>query len=255
MRKVDLLLSVIIVTYNAEKSIIDTLDSLYIQTMREYEVIFVDGGSNDGTKEILCNFEKCFINIGVAVQMLSENDKGIYDAMNKGIRLANGKYGYFLNAGDVLYSETIFSKVAKELDDLSDVVYGDVIDDYGYKRELLKARKIDAIRYSMPFCHQAVFTRTDILKQYLYNITYNLCADYDMYLRMYLKKQRFKHLDEIVAIYSRAGVSSNNTVEVLRQYKIVQKEHKIFSVCQAWWYYYRVTIHLLREIKHRIWRR
>lgn len=254
MEKVDLLLSVIIVTYNAEKSIMDTLNSLYIQTMREYEVIFVDGGSTDGTKEILNSFKNSFKSIGVVVQMISEYDSGIYDAMNKGIRLANGKYGYFLNAGDVLYDESIFNKVSREFDDWNDVVYGDVIDDYGYKREILKARKIDTIRYAMPFCHQAAFTRTDILKQYLYNIAYSLCADYDMYLRMYLEKYRFKYIGEIVAIYSRAGVSSNNTNEVLRQYKKIQKEHNIFSFYQAWQYYYRVAIYLLREFKHRIWR-
>lgn len=251
---VRVLISVIVVTYNVESIIGDTLKSLLSQNLKNYEVIFVDGGSNDGTVSVLNKFAERFKEAGIKVKTISEPDEGIYDAMNKGILIAEGTYGYFLNAGDLLNDGQVFESVLAKIDDTVDIVYGDTIDDYGYKKELLQGRKIEDILFAMPFCHQAVFTKMLLLKQYLYDKSYCYCADYDMYLRMYLDKRSFVHLDRIIVIYSRNGVSSNNTVKVLKQYKAIQKNNKVYSLRQAWQYIYRISLHELREVKHRLWR-
>lgn len=105
-------MTVIIVTYNAGIFIDATLKRLSDQRFTDYEVVFIDGGSNDNTLSVIESYRPAFKESHV----VSEKDRGIYDAMNKGIALAQGKYIYFLNAGDLLYDDSVFLRVVSALD-------------------------------------------------------------------------------------------------------------------------------------------
>ena len=121
--------SIITVTYNAGKVLEDTIQSVISQTYRNVEYIIVDGGSKDNTLEIIGKYSK-HIN-----KMVSEPDKGLYDAMNKGIRMATGDYLCFLNAGDKFHEKETLQQIAETLKDkeLPDVIYGEtaIVDEGG----------------------------------------------------------------------------------------------------------------------------
>lgn len=250
----EILLSVIIATYNAEETIEKTLASLLNQTRDWYEIIFVDGESKDSTLKIIK--ETCLNHKSqVPIQIISEQDQGIYDAMNKGINMAKGEWVYFLNAGDSLYDENVFEKVERNLRKEYDVVYGNILDDYGFKREISKALPLPKIKYKMVFCHQAVFTHRQTMIKYMYDLQYDLCSDYNSFLSMYLDGKKFLYIDTVIAVYSRNGISSNSTTRVLSQYRAIQKKQHILGLGQNIEYVKRMTIHYLRTIKHKIVRK
>ena len=114
-------ISVITVTYNCEDTIEYTLLSLKQQLYKDYELIIVDGGSTDSTLKIIHEFDD-IVNV-----MISEKDNGIYDAMNKGIKMSKGEFIFFLNAGDILYDNNVLVKVSESMDNGYDIIYGDAI--------------------------------------------------------------------------------------------------------------------------------
>ena len=247
----EVLLSVIIVTYNAEKAIKNTLVSLLEQTRDFYEIIIIDGKSEDSTLAII-NDTYIELNAKIPITIVSEKDKGIYDAMNKGVACAKGKYVYFLNAGDLLYGKNVFRAIELPLQGDYDVIYGNVLDDYGYKRELLKAAGLDKIKLKMVFCHQAAFISRQCQIDYLYDVQYKLCADYNFFLSMYLKEKKFLYQDTTIAVYSRMGVSSNSTLKVLKEYSEIQKKNGVWGVKQIYVYIMRIVVYYLRQVKYKL---
>lgn len=247
----ELLLSVIIVTYNAEKVIRSTVVSLLEQTRDFYEIIIIDGKSEDSTLAIIKN---TYIELDskIPITIVSEKDNGIYDAMNKGVIYAKGKYVYFLNAGDLLYGRNVFQQIESHLRENYDVIYGNILDDYGYKRELLKAAELNKIKLKMVFCHQAAFISRQCQIDCLYDVKYKLCADYNFFLSMYLKEKNFLYRDITIAVYSRTGVSSNSTLKVLKEYSEIQKKNGLWGVKQIYVYYMRIVVHYLRQIKYKL---
>lgn len=245
-------LSVVIVTYNAGENIEKTLDSLIHQTHSDYEVVLVDGKSTDNTLEIIKKYQALFENKSIPVTCISERDAGIYDAMNKGIGLASGKWIYFLNVGDVLFDEKVLEDVLAHATENVDVIYGDVMDDYGFKVVRLVACPIEDIKWRMPFCHQAVFAKTEMLKDYLFNLNYSLSADYDQFLRIYLAGKNFKQIDRIISVYSREGISSQSGYLVLEQYKKIQLSHGIYGCRQRKEYYKRNIVGRLQSVKQQL---
>ena len=120
-------ISIVTVCYNAERSIKSTIESVLKQTYTDYEYILIDGKSTDNTYKIVCSYDKKFKNRGVQYRHISEQDQGIFDAMNKGIQMARGRYINFMNADDKFHDsevlETLFAN--QELDD--DVIYGNTV--------------------------------------------------------------------------------------------------------------------------------
>lgn len=196
-------ISVVIVLYNAEKIIRATLDSLSLQSYRNYEVIVVDGKSTDSTMAIVDTYFNRFPQLRV----YSEKDNGIYDAMNKGIKLAKGDYLYFLNAGDVLFSSDVFQTVADNLDGRS-VYYGDA-----YTKDISGGLHIFHIGHFSKYrfargniCHQTIFYPKEFISKEMYNLDYRIYSDYVMNMRLW-RKVKFVYVNIPIIVYEGGGIS------------------------------------------------
>ena len=196
------LVSVITVSYNAAKTVGATLDSVRAQTWRPLESVGVDGGSDDGTRDIVARYAD------IAGSVVSEPDRGIYDAMNKGIALARGEILHFLNADDRFVDERVIADVAQlfAADPGLDLVYGDAVyltPDGPFLRSYGRVTARNLIYGDL--CHQVVFARKRVFDRFgNFNLDYRINADYDWMLRVFLGGARVRHLPRRM-VYFRTG--------------------------------------------------
>lgn len=216
-------ISVITVVYNAADSMLKTLVSVKEQTYTNIEFIVIDGGSDDATLSHLQDFGD------IVSVLVSESDDGIYDAMNKGASYATGEYITFLNAGDVYYSDDCLSEIFRDAEVLAyDVVYGS---NYYYKNNkmiLQKPRPLAHFYKGMPFNHQSVFVKSDLVKRYPFkHETYRIQCEYQFLLNLYLNDYSFHEIDKVVAVYEAGGFSDINFLErTLERWLIVKRAGK-----------------------------
>ena len=182
--------SIITVTYNAEAVLEDTIQSVISQTYHHVEYIIVDGASKDGTLSIIDRYRDRITRI------VSEPDKGLYDAMNKGIRLATGDYLCFLNAGDSFHEDDTLQQMVRSIsgNELPDVLYGEteLVDKEGH---FIRMRRLAApevltwrsFKQGMLVCHQAFFAKASLVEPY--DLQYRFSADFDWCIRV-MKKAR-----------------------------------------------------------------
>ena len=183
--------SVVTICYNSVQFIEKTIQSVLSQTYSNIEYIVIDGGSTDGTKEII---EKYSSKISY---WCSEKDGGIYDAMNKGIKKATGEWINFMNSGDCFVSENVLVDVMSEqIENDICVVYCDTIFDYGDHKEKFICNGLKDITYKMVFCHQSCLIRTSIHKERHFSLKYKIASDYDFFYNLYFDKgeQAFKYI-------------------------------------------------------------
>lgn len=170
--------SVITVVFNAVQDLEKTLLSVVAQDFEGLEYIVIDGGSKDGTVDVIQRYEKH------VTRWSSEPDRGIYDAMNKGVLRANGQFLNFMNAGDIFADKDVLRDIAEGLDAERDmIVSGDTRISYGEGcRRLLTAC---LRRHDMPTCHQAMFINREVFLHHgLYDTRYRFCADFDLYQKV-----------------------------------------------------------------------
>ena len=198
--------TIVTVCYNAESDIESTLLSVLGQTYRNIEYIVVDGGSTDGTCDIIRNYSDridCFV---------SEPDRGVYDAMNKAAAMAKGEWILFMNSGDSFYSpNTVSDAFERDIDGDTGVLYGDTI--YSERDRQTLVRHGDLRVHSvMPACHQSIFCRTRLLKENPFNLKYKYAADYDFFYRLKRANVRNQYMNMIVSVYDKSrGLSKENT--------------------------------------------
>ena len=203
--------SIITVTYNAGAVLEDTIQSVITQTYRNVEYIIVDGGSKDHTLDIINRYREHIHTL------VSEPDKGLYDAMNKGIRLATGDYLCFLNAGDELHEDDTLQLMVHSITgtELPDVLYGEtaIVDEEGH---FLRMRRLSApenlnwksFKDGMLVCHQAFFPRRELAEPY--NLRYRFSADFDWCIRI-MKKSHTLHNTHLTLIdYLNEGMTTRN---------------------------------------------
>ena len=227
-------LSIVTVCYNAENIIEGTIKSVLNQDFKDYEYIFVDGGSEDKTNEIISRYKALFEGAGINVIHISEKDNGIYDAMNKGIRNAAGEWICFMNAGDTFYSDDTLKNVFEGRNrSHADVIYGDVEECDNKTSWISKAGKPERLLSGMTFCHQSSFVKTELAKENLFDTNYKICADYNMFLSFYMSGKNFIKLDQTVSRFSVDGVCHNNLVrhftekfEIQSKYGLADMESK-----------------------------
>lgn len=228
----------ITVTYNAASVLKPTLDSVECQTHRQIEHIIVDGASKDDTLALAQQYkaDSEAKDNGHAVMILSEPDKGIYDAMQKGINLATGRYICFLNAGDRLPNTETAAQVAALGDEKVGIIYGDtdIVDQQGL---FLRHRRLSAperlswrsFRQGMLVCHQAFYALTDLARQTPYNLDYRYSADVDWCIRVMKEAERrklqLKKVDGVVANYLDGGTTNQNHRASLKERFRVMRTH------------------------------
>lgn len=220
------ILSVITVVRNCVDVIEDTILSVINQSYSNIEYVIIDGNSSDGTKDII-NKYKSKIDL-----YISENDKGIYDAMNKGISNVNGKYVNFMNAGDVFFNNNICQLFANYIQKKQfDVYYGDVItrNNINNSEMLVKAKNINKIYSGMIFCHQSTFIKLSNLKETPFDLNYNIVADFNQILSLYFKKKTFCYINSVMAKVLIGGISYSNPNTIVQQIKVIHS-YKPYSI-------------------------
>ena len=206
-------LSIITINRNNANGLRHTMESVYTQRYTEFEYIVIDGGSTDGSIGVLDIQSSRFEDQGRQVQIISEPDTGIYNAMNKGLKLSTGEYCLFLNSGDCLKDEYVLEKVLPWLND-ADVYYADAILEQGEGRTLKRTYPDELTLhffYNDSLCHQTTFYKRELLQQVGgYNETYQLIADWVMNVQLFRKKNLFKHIPIEVACYDMQGMTSGS---------------------------------------------
>ena len=202
------LFSIITVCFNEEKSIRKTIESVLNQSFSDYEYIICDGGSTDNTLKIVESYQDAFKKKGIRYLIHSEKDGGIYFGMNIGVALSTGKYLNFMNAADAFHAPTVLQEAASYLQSGGvDILYGDVLRVIRHYSSLDVGR-ISLVEKRMPFCHQAMFIKQELLRQHPYDTTYRIAADYEFVLAMWMQKKNFARADIIVANFSSNGISA-----------------------------------------------
>ena len=213
-------ISVITVCFNEEKNIGMTLNSVLRQKSVDYELIICDGNSSDRTVEIAESYKPLFAEKGVDYIIKSEKDGGIYYGMNKGIDMAKGDYVIFMNAGDCFHGNDAISNIVEGVESagyLPDIVYGDAIFvERGYY-EIRKAAPIDTMDQGMPFFHQSVLVRTDLIKENKFDTSFKIVADFDMFSKFYTQKRSFYYVETIISDFYAGGISCMKQKETAKE--------------------------------------
>ncbi len=216
-------LSIITVTYNSAETLEQTIQSVIYQQYPNLEYIIVDGGSTDKTITIIQNYQFCI------TKWISEKDNGLYEAMNKGIKMASGEIIGIINSDD-FYLEGAFNKIisatVKHPD--SDVFYGNIVYDLP-DYPLLISRSKHPLKKSdfcsMPIMHPTVFVRQDCYQKYgAFDLNYQLSADHELMLRLLKAKVRFYYLNENIA-QMRAGGVSTQDLHGMREIRAILSKH------------------------------
>ena len=203
--------SIVVVSLNTKFDFLKTLSSIEKQTYKNYEIVIVDGKSNDGTVNEIKKIKN------KKVRFIIEKDKGIYDAMNKGIRKSQGKWIIFLNSGDVFYNHNVLKKISKKKLKGHDIVFGDTVIDNQFFDYRQKAQNFTKKTILMPFCHQSVLVKKKLLLKLNFLLKYKIASDFDFFMRSFIRKFSFYNLKIIVSKTSSNGLSDNNRDNVYNE--------------------------------------
>ncbi|MCX2573960.1 glycosyltransferase family 2 protein [Pedobacter sandarakinus] len=215
-------LTVITIVYNNVRDIERTIKSVLNQTYQKIEYIVIDGKSTDGTLSIIEKYRDQIAKI------VSEPDKGIYDAMNKGLALASGDYVLFMNSGDEIYDETTVEDIFATADG-ADIYYGET-EMYNDAWQSLGRRRHEApekfdwksFKYGMNISHQAIYIRRNIVEPY--DLKYKYSADIDWIIKAAKKASNIVNVQTYVAKYLVGGISKKKHRESLKErFKIFTK--------------------------------
>lgn len=208
--------SIITVTYNIVSTVEQTIESVLNQTYDNIEYIVVDGMSTDGTWEKICKY-KDKVNI-----LIHEKDKGLYDAMNKGIEKATGDIIGIVN-GDDWYEKDAVQTVVNNFQDSIDVLYArmNIIGINGKTLQISGYNDINDIWYRM-IPHPTVFVRKSVYdKLGKFDLTYSIVADYELIFRFYLGKANFKYIDKVITNFRKGGLTTQKQIDCAKELKTI----------------------------------
>lgn len=237
--------SIITVTYNAESVLEDTILSVISQTYHHVEYIIIDGASKDSTLSIIDRYKDRI------TKVISEPDKGLYDAMNKGMRQATGDYLCFLNAGDSFHEDDTLQQIVHTIteSELPDILYGETAL-VNNERHFLRMRRLStpevltwkSFKQGMLVCHQAFFAKTSLAEPY--DLQYRFSADFDWCIRV-MKKARTLHNTHLTIIdYLEEGMTTQNRKASLKErFRIMARHYGMIStVAHHVWFVLRAVM-------------
>ena len=221
--------TIITVCYNAANDLEITLESVLNQTYTNFEYLVIDGGSKDQTISLLKRYATLFKNKCKTFRFISEKDNGTYDAMNKGALLAKGEWINYMNAGDSFYCKTCLEDFfSQSIQPESGVLYGDTYQMYDFGSGIAHASDYKKDNPIMPFCHQSSFVKAELIQRYLFDTSYRIIADHDLFYRLHEANIKFQYIPIIVARYNgQYGLSATHPLtlrlEGLRVHHINKK--------------------------------
>jgi glycosyltransferase involved in cell wall biosynthesis len=238
------LITVITVVLNEPPALKKTIASVLEQTYDNIEFIIIDGSSSDSTIDVIkSNDDKIDV-------WISEPDKGIFDAMNKGIDLASGEWINFLNAGDYFYEKDTVQRVFNKNSGGADFIYGHTYFLGGDFKGVVKAWDFDILWKTMIFTHQSLFTRAGVLKNRQFNTQFKICADYDIIFNSYIQGLTFFNSDTVIAAFDPGFSDVSRARMAYEKWKVVKKHRNDFEF--HWFYIQLFFKRLLRDNSKRM---
>ena len=221
MKEEPVKLSVITVTMNAVKGFLTTARSIAAQDFLSREWIVIDGGSNDGTIAIIRDFDQHI------TYWTSGPDRGIYDAMNKGLAKAGGEWVIFMNAGDFFPDKETLTRIFSAPFGGADVIYGDALIPYGKFTRVKYAGQPGELVKGMVICHQAICARRSLFPASGFDPGWPIGADFCLLLQWWKEGREFFYTGFPTAVYDNGGVTSRGMYEsALEHYRIVRSEER-----------------------------
>lgn len=233
--------SIITINYNDAVGLRRTLDSVRSQTFTDYEQIIVDGGSSDGSVDVIRSTAEKLEDY--RFKWISEPDRGVYDAQNKGIRMAEGEYCFFLNAGDVFCSENVLKRIFENREQGiekrdADILYGNepVVENgkrVGYCKGVENPTFLDL--YNSCMKHQATFIRRELFERFgKYDISLRIEADYEWFFRViaFHNDVTLRYVDVDVANFDNDGVSNHSPEQCIKEDEIIRSRYMSKRMCE-----------------------
>jgi glycosyltransferase involved in cell wall biosynthesis len=200
-------LTIITINYNNREGLVKTINSIMNQSFTDFEFIVIDGGSTDGSVE---ECEKC----PIITKWISEKDNGVYHAMNKGIKMAEGTYINFMNSGDEFHNKDVLAEISGMLESDVDIFYGNTVyyNSNNYRREEIPPSELSFFYlYEFGINHQASFIKRSLFyDSFFYNETYKICSDWEFFMyNLCLRNVTYKHVNTFICNYDFSGISAD----------------------------------------------
>lgn len=209
--------SVITINYNNKEGLVRTIQSTISQTFKDYEFIIVDGGSIDGSREIIDNSKEYLS------WWCSEPDQGVYNAMNKGVKHAKGEYCIFMNSGDYFYNEQVLENVNK-LNANCDFLYGYTLNPITDEINNVPITNLLVTLITDSLSHQATFIKKKVLEEYPYDENLKIVSDWKLWIEAILFGQKtFQNINIKIAYQEAAGLSSNKNAHKNERQEVLMK--------------------------------
>lgn len=234
-------LTIITINYNNNLGLIKTIESIINQTWTDFEFIIIDGGSTDESLSTIKKYERHI------TYWVSEKDKGVYDAMNKGIQLAKGTFVNFMNSGDYYYTNTVLEEIHHKFKNDVGILYGDsfYFNEAGYDRIEKTPSKLTFSHFvNSGINHQASFIKRDLFfKYFMYNLEYKISSDWEFFIYVLCKKNEpYEYLQKTICYYDFSGISAiaENLHIYHQERETIMKKH--FSSFYEDFVYYNTVI-------------
>ncbi len=238
------LVTVVTVVYNDAEGLRKTIESVIGQTYDNIEYIVIDGGSTDSTLMVIGEYEDKID------YWQSEPDRGIYDAMNKGVELAAGEWLNFMNARDAFYEQDTVEKVFRTAPRDADFIFGHTYFLGGDFNGVVKVWDFDILWKTMVFTHQSLFTRRTLLKIHPFDTRFKICADYNIIFSAYMDGRKFFNTGEVIAYFSPGKSDFSRARMAYEKWKVVRRYR---SDLQFHWFYLKLFCkRLLHDVKKRL---
>ena len=238
------MITIVTVCFNSEETIEETMKSVMEQTYSDKEYLIIDGCSTDQTMRIVEKYKDCDY-----LKVVSEPDNGLYDAMNKSLRLAKGDYVIFLNSGDVFCDKSVLEDMASHL--TADIVYGNVIrkthDGDVTEKYPGRYKLFWLLLQGKMVSHQVLFTDTDIMRKYGFDESYKITADFNFLVRAVHDKCSLNYVDRNVSIMeNREGISARpENLNIMR----AEDDRSLKEYFPFWYYVLKPVKYVARKMK------
>ena len=231
-----MLVSIITVCFNSEATISKTIESVLAQTYPEIEYIIVDGASSDNTVSVAEGFKERFAEKNISYTVISEKDKGMYDALNKGARMAHGELVGQINADDWYESDAVEKMVRFYEKEQYDVAWGNLKVNKP-SGEMIKKARIGKLWTTSGWCHPAMFSKREILLEFPYACE-NMYDDFEYITRVHMANKKICTLDEIISNFNFGGMSTKKSLkQTMKRVKLSYGIYRKHGMSRFYWFH------------------